>query len=113
MGPACGPVDAGGGRVYGGARRCGVRRGEPGGAGPRLLGPNGARDEIYLAAAAQNLHKMAKIKYMPQNVTAKKNDAVSRHGTLLSNADSTNNTARRSFQERGRYYYETAVSADN
>lgn len=32
----------------------------------RLRGPNGARDEFQLAAAAQNLRKMAKIIQMPQ-----------------------------------------------
>lgn len=30
----------------------------------RLRGPNGARDEFHLAAAAQNLRKMAKINPM-------------------------------------------------
>ena len=28
---------------------------------PRLRGPNGARDEFHLAAAAQNLRKLAKL----------------------------------------------------
>jgi hypothetical protein len=31
----------------------------------RLRGPNGARDEFHLAAAAQNLRKMAKIIPLP------------------------------------------------
>ena len=31
----------------------------------RLRGPNGARDEFHLAAAAQNLRKMAKMIPMP------------------------------------------------
>lgn len=31
----------------------------------RLRGPNGARDEFHLAAAAQNLRKLAKIIPMP------------------------------------------------
>jgi len=36
----------------------------------RLRGPNGARDEFHLAAAAQNLRKMAKIIPMPQSAIA-------------------------------------------
>lgn len=32
----------------------------------RLRGPNGARDEFLLAAAAQNLRKLAKLVPMPQ-----------------------------------------------
>jgi hypothetical protein len=32
----------------------------------RLRGPNRARDEFHLAAAAQNLRKMAKIIPLPQ-----------------------------------------------
>ena len=32
---------------------------------PRLRGPNGARDELTLAATAQNLKKMAKLVPMP------------------------------------------------
>ena len=32
----------------------------------RLRGPNGARDEFHLAAAAQNLRKLAKLIPMPQ-----------------------------------------------
>jgi len=32
---------------------------------PRLRGPNGARDEFTLAAAAQNVRKMAKLIPMP------------------------------------------------
>lgn len=36
----------------------------------RLRGPNGARDEFHLAAAAQNLRKMAKIIPMPQPAMA-------------------------------------------
>ena len=36
----------------------------------RLRGPNGARDEFHLAAAAQNLRKLAKLIPMPQPVTA-------------------------------------------
>jgi hypothetical protein len=32
----------------------------------RLRGPNGAKDEFYLAAAAQNLRKLAKIIPVPQ-----------------------------------------------
>jgi len=32
----------------------------------RLRGPCGARDEFHLAAAAQNLRKLAKLKYQPQ-----------------------------------------------
>jgi hypothetical protein len=31
----------------------------------RLRGPNGAKDEFHLAAAAQNLRKMAKVIPMP------------------------------------------------
>ena len=31
----------------------------------RLRGPNGARDEFHLAAAAQNLRKLAKLVPMP------------------------------------------------
>lgn len=31
----------------------------------RLRGPNGARDELHLAAAAQNLRKLAKLIPMP------------------------------------------------
>jgi hypothetical protein len=31
----------------------------------RLRGPNGARDEFHLAAAAQNLRKLAKLIPMP------------------------------------------------
>ena len=36
----------------------------------RLRGPNGARDEFHLAAAAQNLRKLAKLIPMPQPATA-------------------------------------------
>ena len=36
----------------------------------RLRGPNGARDEFHLAAAAQNLRKLAKIIPMTQPATA-------------------------------------------
>lgn len=36
----------------------------------RLRGPNGARDEFHLAAAAQNLRKMAKIIPMTQPAMA-------------------------------------------
>ena len=36
----------------------------------RLRGPNGARDEFHLAAAAQNLRKMAKIFPMPSPAPA-------------------------------------------
>ena len=32
----------------------------------RLQGPNGARDEFHLAAAAQNLRKLAKLIPMPE-----------------------------------------------
>ena len=32
----------------------------------RLRGPNGARDEFHLAAAAQNLRKLAKLIPMPE-----------------------------------------------
>ena len=32
----------------------------------RLRGPNGARDEFHLAAAAQNLRKLAKLYPLPQ-----------------------------------------------
>jgi hypothetical protein len=32
----------------------------------RLRGPNGARDEFHLAAAVQNLRKLAKLIPMPQ-----------------------------------------------
>ena len=31
----------------------------------RLRGPNGAKDEFHLAAAAQNLRKLAKMKPIP------------------------------------------------
>ena len=33
----------------------------------RLRGPNGARDEFHLAAAAQNLRKLAKISLAKQS----------------------------------------------
>ena len=33
----------------------------------RLRGPNGARDEFHLAAAAQNLRKLAKLIPMPMH----------------------------------------------
>ena len=36
----------------------------------RLRGPRGARDEIHLAAAAQNLRKMAKLLGGPTPITA-------------------------------------------
>ena len=36
----------------------------------RLRGPNGARDEFHLAAAAQNLRKLAKLYPVPQPATA-------------------------------------------
>ena len=36
----------------------------------RLRGPNGARDEFHLAAAAQNLRKLAKLIPMPMTATA-------------------------------------------
>src|SRR6187431_2336402 len=36
----------------------------------RLRGPNGARDEFHLAAAAQNLRKLAKLIPMPQPLLA-------------------------------------------
>jgi hypothetical protein len=36
----------------------------------RLRGPNGARDEFHLAAAAQNLRKLAKLIPMPQTAPA-------------------------------------------
>jgi len=36
----------------------------------RLRGPNGARDEFHLAAAAQNLRKLAKLIPMPEPKTA-------------------------------------------
>jgi hypothetical protein len=36
----------------------------------RLRGPNGARDEFHLAAAAQNLRKLAKLIPMPQPILA-------------------------------------------
>ena len=36
----------------------------------RLRGPNGAKDEFHLAAAAQNLRKMAKMIPMPSTVPA-------------------------------------------
>jgi hypothetical protein len=36
----------------------------------RLRGPNGARDEFHLAAAAQNLRKLAKLIPMPQPAMA-------------------------------------------
>ncbi len=36
----------------------------------RLRGPNGAKDEFHLAAAAQNLRKMAKIIPMPRPAAA-------------------------------------------
>ncbi len=36
----------------------------------RLRGPNGARDEFHLAAAAQNLRKMAKMIPMPRPASA-------------------------------------------
>ncbi len=36
----------------------------------RLRGPNGARDEFHLAAAAQNLRKLAKLIPMPAPVAA-------------------------------------------
>ena len=35
-----------------------------------LRGPNGAKDEFHLAAAAQNLRKMAKMIPMPNPATA-------------------------------------------
>jgi hypothetical protein len=34
----------------------------------RLRGPNGARDEFHLAAAAQNLRKLAKLIPMPTQI---------------------------------------------
>lgn len=36
----------------------------------RLRGPNGAKDEFHLAAAAQNLRKMAKVIPMPSPAPA-------------------------------------------
>ena len=36
----------------------------------RLRGPNGVKDEFLLAAAAQNLRKLAKLIPMPQPVIA-------------------------------------------
>lgn len=36
----------------------------------RLRGPNGANDEFHLAAAAQNLRKLAKMRPMPGFATA-------------------------------------------
>jgi hypothetical protein len=36
----------------------------------RLRGPNGAKDESHLAAAAQNLRKMAKVIPMPSHAPA-------------------------------------------
>ena len=36
----------------------------------RLRGPNGAHDEFHLAAAAQNLRKIAKIIPMPRSAMA-------------------------------------------
>ena len=36
----------------------------------RLRGPNGARDEFHLAAAAQNLRKLAKLHPVPQPAAA-------------------------------------------
>ena len=36
----------------------------------RLRGPNGAKDEFHLAAAAQNLRKLAKMRRMPGLATA-------------------------------------------
>ena len=36
----------------------------------RLRGPNGAKDEFHLAAAAQNLRKMAKMRSMPSPASA-------------------------------------------
>ena len=36
----------------------------------RLRGPSGAKDEFHMAAAAQNLRKMAKIIPMPSIATA-------------------------------------------
>ena len=36
----------------------------------RLRGPNGAKDEFHLAAAAQNLRKLAKIIPMPRVAAA-------------------------------------------
>tara|TARA_R110002072_G_scaffold86774_2_gene195742 strand:+ start:9746 stop:9967 length:222 start_codon:yes stop_codon:yes gene_type:complete len=36
----------------------------------RLRGPNGAKDEFHLAAAAQNLRKMAKMRPMPSLAAA-------------------------------------------
>jgi hypothetical protein len=36
----------------------------------RLRGPNGAKDEFYLAAAAQNLRKMARMRSMPSPASA-------------------------------------------
>lgn len=36
----------------------------------RLRGPNGAKDEFHLAAAAQNLRKMAKMIPMPSTAPA-------------------------------------------
>ena len=36
----------------------------------RLRGPNGARDEFHLAAAAQNLRKLPKLHPVPQPAAA-------------------------------------------
>ena len=36
----------------------------------RLRGPNGARDEFHLAAAAQNLRKLTKLHPVPQPAAA-------------------------------------------
>ena len=36
----------------------------------RLRGPNGARDEFHLAAAAQNLRKLAKLYPVPKPTAA-------------------------------------------
>ncbi len=36
----------------------------------RLRGPNGARDEFHLAAAAQNLRKLAKLIPAPASIAA-------------------------------------------
>ena len=45
----------------------------------RLRGPNGARDEFHLAAAAQNLRKLAKLIPMPMPKPARGGRASARH----------------------------------
>ena len=65
----------------------------------RLRGPNGAKDEFHLAAAAQNLRKLAKLIQMPAQPapalsTATAGDNPRRQPLLLATADFFNSIGR-------------------